>query len=198
MNFLSLSGDGRCGTLPFLGINRLMGEGLGYAGEGDTVTAAHMAQMRQLCGAANFTEIFTIDYDHNRMLMMHMQECNPALARSDHRIELLRKDFWAPGVEPYVGMRFTLEPGPVTLTCIVPDGSGSFFYIAYEAEIEDMLPLANMDVAHWVVTLNEPAGDFLTRYSMAGGPHHLVSVPGRRAERLAKLAHQQGFGFKGL
>lgn len=193
LNFRNLIEDGRFETLPFFGLNKLLGEGLGYAGEGDVVTAGHMAQMRQLCGAANFTEIFTVDYAENRMLMMHMQECNPALARRDMKIRLVRKDFWAPGVEPYVGMHFTLEPGPVTLTCLTTDEQGELFYIAFETNIVDRRPLARLDVPHWMVQLDEPVGDFLTRYSMAGGPHHLVSVSGHCTELLAKLAHLQGF-----
>ncbi len=194
-NFMDIVDDRRFETLPFFGINKLMGEGLGYAGEGDVVTAAHMAQMRQLCGAANFTEIFTVDYEQRRLLMMHMQECNPALARRDARIRLVRKEFWAPGIEPYVGMVFTLEPGPVTLTCITADEGGDQYYIACETQILDRPPLANLDIPHWMVQLDEPTGEFLTRYSMAGGTHHLVAAPGHHASAIAKLAHLQGLDF---
>jgi len=45
--------------------------------------------MRQLCGEANFTEIYTVDYLQNRMMMTHMQECNLALARKDRKIRLV-------------------------------------------------------------------------------------------------------------
>lgn len=196
LNFMDLIRDSRCETLPFFGVNKLMGEGLGYAGEGDTITAAHMAQMRQLCGAANFTEMFTVDYEANRMLMMHMQECNPALARRDRRIRLVKKEFWAPGIRPYLGMHFTLESGPVTLTCISADGKGGLYYLAYETHIADDPPLDSLDIPHWIVQLAEPIGDFLTRYSMKGGTHHLVSMPGHQAGLLDKLARLQGFEFR--
>jgi len=198
INFMDIIKDGRCETLPFLGINKLMFEGLGYAGEGDIMTAAHYAQMRRLCGMANFTEMFTVDYVENRMLMMHMQECNPGLARRDRRIRLVKKDFWAPGIQPYVGMHFTLEPGPVTLTCMTTNANGDFRYLAYETRILDREPLASLDVPHWLVELDEPIGDFLTRYGLAGGMHHLVAVPGHRADLLGKLAHLQGFRFSRL
>lgn len=195
MNFKELTEDGRCPTLPFLGLNKLLMDGLGYAGEGNGVLAAHMAQMRQLCGVSNFTEIYTVDYVKNLMVMTHMQECNAAMARCDRKVRLVRKAFWAPGVEDYVGMHFTLEPGPVTLSTIIPDRDNDFTYIAYETTIRDMAPFKKFDAPHWVIELDEPVGDFLTRYSMVGGPHHLVAVPGQRAAALEKLAHLQGFNM---
>ncbi|MBM4050480.1 MAG: hypothetical protein FJ279_35750, partial [Planctomycetes bacterium] len=188
MNFLDLMADGRCEVMPLYAVNKLMADGMGYAGEGNVTIAAHSAQMRQLCGQANFTEIYTLDYQRNRMMMTHMQECNPALARRDRKVRLIKKPFWAPGIAPYVGMHFTLEPGPVTLTNLTTDAQGRFHYIAYESRIVDMPPLPRLDVPHWVVALDEPVGDFLTRYSCAGGTHHLVSVPGHRADALRKLA----------
>jgi L-arabinose isomerase len=181
--------------MPFLGINKMMAEGLGYAGEGNVTVAAHMAQMRALCGSATFTEIYTVDYAADRMMMTHMQECNPALARRDRKVRLVRKEFWAPGVRPYAGMHFTLEPGSVTLTNITTGPGGEFRYIAHECEILDRAPLPRFDAPHWIVQLDRPVGEFLTRYSLAGGTHHLVAAPGRRAEALRKLAHLQGFAF---
>ncbi|MBI3945953.1 MAG: hypothetical protein HY321_08540 [Armatimonadetes bacterium] len=198
MNFRELMSDDRLPTLPFFGLNKLLGEGLGYAGEGNAVTAAHMAQVRQLCGIANFTEIYTVDFVRNRGVMTHMQECNPALARRDRKIRLVRKEFWAPGVSPYVGMHFTLEPGPVTLSTVTTDAGGEFYYLTYETRIPDMEPFASFDIPHWLIELNEPIGDFLTRYSLAGGTHHLVSTPGHHASGLRKLACLQGFECRGI
>lgn len=196
MNFRDVIADGHAPTLPFLGINKLLAEGLGYAGEGDAMTAALMAQTRQLCGMATFTEIYTVDYVHNRMVMSHMQECNPAMARRDRPVRLVRKDFWALGVQPYVGMHFTLEPGPVTLIAVNIDEHGRFFYVVGETAIFDMPPFANFDIPHWLIDLDEPVGDFLARYSLAGGPHHLVAAPGHGRERVAKLGHLQGLDVR--
>ena len=193
MNFRELTDDGRCPTMPFLGINKLMADGMGYAGEGNITTAAHMAQLRRLCGVSTFTEIYTVDYPRNLMVMTHMQECNPAMARQDRKVRLINKEFWAPGVQDYTGMHFTLEPGPVTLTTFTSGADGNFYYITYETTIRDMNPFPAFDVPHWVVELDEPVGDFLTRYSLAGGPHHLVAVPGHRTAAVQKLACLQGY-----
>jgi L-arabinose isomerase len=186
MNFMELIG--KVPSMPFLGINKLIGEGMGYAGEGDIITAALVAEMSQLAGAANFTEIYTLDYEKNLMLMTHMQECNPALARKDSKIKLVKKDFWAKGCKPYVGMHFTLEPGPATLVCLTTDINNNFIYIVYETEITDRQAFKNFDIPHWIIKLNEPVGDFLTRYSLAGGTHHLAAVPGKQADLIIKLA----------
>ncbi len=191
MNFAKLIEDGGFPTIPFLGINKMLAEGLACAGEGDILTTAYYAELRSLCGAANFTEIYTVDYPNRRMMMTHMQECNPALAKKEPKVKLVKKDFWAPGIEPYVGMHFTLAPGPVTLTCMTTGPDGKFKILAYEAFIVDMLPLKNFDIPHWLVQLEEPVEDFLTRYSLAGGPHHLAAVPGHRTGLIRKLAHLQ-------
>jgi len=198
MNFLDLIDQPDMGTLPFMGINKLIAEGLGYAGEGDVLRAAQMAMLRGLAGAANFTEIYTIDYRHNRLLMTHMQECNPALARRDRKIRMVKKVFWAPGIQPYAGMWFTLDPGPVTLTALTVGPGNRFHYITYETSIADIAPLPGLDIPHWLVQLDEPAGAFLNRYSLAGGPHHLIALPGRHSARVRKLAHLQGLAVHDL
>lgn len=196
MNFRELISDGRIPSMPFLGINKMIGEGLGYAGEGNVTIAALMAEMRQLAGIANFTEIYTVDYKKNLMVMTHMQECNSAMARKDTKVKLVRKDFWADGISPYVGMHFTLEPGLVTLVNITTDADGKFFFIVYETEIMDRKVFKKFDIPHWVIKLNEPVADFLTRYSVAGGTHHLVAIPGKQLSSIAKLALFHKFQLK--
>ena len=188
MNFLDIIADGRVPTMPFLGINKLIGDGMGYAREGDIITAALVAEMRQLAEVANFTEIYTLDYKRNLMVMTHMQECNPSLARKDLDIKLIKKEFWSKTCKPYVGMHFTLEPGPVTLVCFTTDANNNFMYIVYETEIMDSPPFEDFDIPHWVIQLSEPVGDFLNRYSLAGGTHHLAALPGKRSNLIAKLA----------
>ena len=76
---------------------------------------------------------------------------------------------------------------------ITTDADGKFLYPAYETNIVDMEPFEQLDIPHWVVDLDEPVGDFLTRNSMACGTRHLTAVPGHQSGALRKLAHLQGF-----
>ncbi|MDD5597358.1 MAG: hypothetical protein PHV82_05405, partial [Victivallaceae bacterium] len=194
-NFVALMNDSRCGALPFFGINCLMAEGMGYAGEGDALRAALMAQLRQLAGRANFTEIYTVDFKRNTMLMSHMQECNPAFARRDRKIKLRRQEFWATGVPPYCGMYFTLEPGETTLVTITCDQEGRFRYIAFKGTIPDAGLFPNYDRPYWLLQSETDVSELLDRYSLAGGTHHLIALPGNQLERLRRLAYWQKFDF---
>ncbi len=195
MNFITLMNDSRCGALPFLGINRLMGDGMGYAGEGDALRAALMAQLRLLAGSANFTEIYTVDFKRNIMLMSHMQECNPAFARCDRKIKLWHQEFWAPGVPPYCGMYFTLQPGETTLVTITEDAQKGFRYIAFKGNILDNELFPNYDRPYWLLQSENNVSELLDRYSLAGGTHHLIALPGNQLDRMRRLAYWQKFDF---
>lgn len=195
MNFVALMNDSHCRTMPFFGINRLMAEGMGYAGEGDALRAALMTQLRQIAGSANFTEIYTVDFRRNTLLMSHMQECNPAFARRDRKIKLREQPFWAPGVAPYCGMYFTLEPGETTLATITDDAKGRFRYIAFKGTIPDVELFPNYDRPYWLLQSETGVSELLDRYSLAGGAHHLVALPGDQLGRIGRLAYWQGFDF---
>ncbi|NMA19903.1 MAG: hypothetical protein GX927_04915, partial [Lentisphaerae bacterium] len=193
--FLNLIKEPKCPGLPFYAINRLMAEGMGYAGEGDALRAALMAHLRQLAGMANFTEIYTVDFKRDIMLMSHMQECNPAFARRDRKIKLRHKNFWAPGVPPYCGMYFTLEPGETTLVTLTCDGKDGFRYIAFTGTIQDAELFPNYDRPYWLLHSPGNVSELLDRYSLAGGTHHLIALPGNQIAKLKRLAFWQKFDF---
>lgn len=199
-NFQSFADLSPRAAIPFYGINRLMAEGCGYAGEGDALRAALMAEMRLLAEPVNFTEIYTVDFERQRMLMTHMQECNPACARKDRQLRLRSMPFFATDPESYSGMYFTVEPGPVTLATLTEDGVGGFRYIVFTGEVEDTPPLKNFNRAHWLLHVRD-AADILDSYSRAGGTHHLTALPGdcrRRIRALAQMRNIECINLGGL
>jgi len=195
MNFLALLDHPGFGQLPFYAINCLMGEGMGYAGEGDALRAAWMREIHLLCGPANFTEIYTVDFRANRFFMTHMQECSIAFARHDRKIILKNMPFWAKGGVDYTGMFFSAEPGECTLASITPDGHGGYRIIAFAGEIPDLPPYETFNRAHWIFQCRDKAATLLDNYSLAGGPHHLAAVFGNRIPLLQALARRHGFDF---
>ena len=183
-------------AIPFYGINRMLADGYGYAGEGDALRAALMASMNNLASPVNFTEIYTVDFVRQRMLMTHMQECNPACARKDRKVQLRSMPFKRAETS-YSGMYFTAEPGPVTLVTLTENGNGGLRYIVFSGEIEDAPPLKNYNRGHWILQTKDAAA-LLDAYSLAGGTHHLIAVPGDRRSQMKNLAQLQNVEYMDL
>ncbi|MBR2344907.1 MAG: hypothetical protein IKA71_03890 [Lentisphaeria bacterium] len=193
MNFTNLLKD--FGQLPFYAINCLMAEGIGYAGEGDILRAAAMRQFAELCGTANFSEIYTVDFKRDLFFMSHMQECNIAIARRDRKVQLKQMPFWVNGVPDYAGMFFTAAPGDYTLVCLTPTPDNHFRLVAFEGNVPDLPVLYTYNRAYWLFRPDRPVKDTLDDYSLQGGAHHLSAVAGRKCDELKMLADQLGFEF---
>ena len=117
--FLALGEDQRTVTLPFVAVSRMMADGIGFAGEGDVVGAAGTWFLNRLCGPASFSEIFTMDFAGNGLLLSHMGEANVAMARRDRKVPLVARP------QPIVRTRgrqlalvTSFEPGPATLCAL--------------------------------------------------------------------------------
>ena len=188
MNFLAFRPEVGAETVPFLGASVLMADGVGYAGEGDVCCAALVAASANLCGQASFTEMFCPDFAGGEVLMSHMGECNPAMARDDRPIRLVAKPFgWAPIQEPAVPV-VCLAPGPATLVSLTAWQHGTWRLVVTEGSIVDTPPYPNLHSPYSKFKPNGPLEDFLCDYSLAGGTHHLAIVFGQRAGDFRKLA----------
>ena len=78
-------------AMPFMEACKAMAQGVGYAGEGDILTAAFLgALFRGFCDAS-FIEIFCPDWQGNTLFLSHMGEMNIQL--TDRKPEMMEKDF---------------------------------------------------------------------------------------------------------
>jgi L-arabinose isomerase len=171
--FLAFGEDVRTETLPFVAVSRMMDEGLGFAGEGDLVGAAGTWFLNRLCPPASFSEIFTIDFAHNAVLLSHMGEANTALARKDRKIPLVAR---AVPITRTRGRQLSLvncfEPGPATLCALALGPNHRWRFIASVVEIQDFGPLPTLPMPHSKIAMHGDVRNWLTRYALAGGPHH--------------------------
>ena len=74
IHFMAVDEEGRLETLPFLAASEMLADGYVYGGEGDVTSAVAGAMMHEMGGMANFTEMFTMDFDANAIVMSHMGE----------------------------------------------------------------------------------------------------------------------------
>ncbi|MFH1904427.1 MAG: hypothetical protein ABIK53_02735 [bacterium] len=189
INFMAFKGDKGAETIPFMAIAKFMAEGMGYGGEGDVLCATSVLIMQKLCGMAGFVEMFTTDYKNNRIFFEHMGESNPLMARNKASIRLIKKDMPLSGKGLSTAMfLFPLKPGKVTLLNIALDKEGKFKFIVNCGEVIKMNLFKDIDAPHFILKIEGDVRDFLTRYSLQGGTHHLAMAYGDKTEEIKFLS----------
>jgi L-arabinose isomerase len=196
LNFLELCNDERVADGLHVAASMLMSEGSGYAGEGDWVTAVLVRGMQQGFGVASFSEIFSIGYDDNRLLLKHWGEGNFAMARAKPR--LLASTFTDRCTAEFAIVDFEFEPGPVTLVNLnsTADGKGQLISIGGRIT-DDHLPKIDGPRAVFQPD-RDSVNDLLTEYAYAGGSHHLALVRGAPANVLEKVCQLAGWVYRSL
>jgi L-arabinose isomerase len=179
-------------TVPFIGVSRAMSDGIGFGGEGDIVGAAGTTFLNVLRPPAGFSEIFTIDFDGNALLMSHMGEANPALQRSDRKPSMAVR---SPITETKAGqlvLKVSPEPGPATLFSLATGPDQTWRFVTSHVEILDFEPIDGLDVPHFKLRPDGDVREFLTSYAKAGGPHHNAICPGDARRRIKMAARILG------
>lgn len=207
MNFLAFgSAQEPIDTVPFLEASKAMERGLGYAGEGDVLTASVVGGLVGALGGAfgetTFTEMFCPDWKGNSIFLSHMGEINPAVAAAKPR--LCEKPFpYTPAHNPAV-LACALRPGPAVLVNIAPGPEDTFTLLVAPVEVlEDAdNPAMRSTIRGWIRP-RRPVAEFLEDYSRHGGTHHCALVfPGPRGgdltEALEAFAMFAGLGFHRL
>ena len=195
--FMAFGDDERTPTLPFVAASRLMGEGIGFGGEGDLLAAAAATFFNWLKPPASFSEIFTIDFEGDSLFLSHMGEANTDMARRDRKIPLVGRP--APITRTrgrQLALVTSFEPGPATIAALTPGPQGRWRLIAATAALEDYGPLPGFYVPH--SKLQPSSGDvrqFLTAYATAGGPHHNAVFFGDARARLRVAAELLGADY---
>lgn len=195
-HFGAVEEEGWLDTLPFLAASKLLGEGYGFGGEGDVTSTVAVAMMQELAGIANFTEMFTMDFENNATLMMHMGEGNWKMSRRDEPVHILRSalELFDLRVAPLL-LAHSLEPGEVTMVSLTTGPNGRVRFVATEGELLDFKYIPDMARPHHKFRPEGDLSDFLTRFSLVGGSHHQALAYGRWASTLEKVAQLLGIEY---
>ncbi len=197
-HFTAVAEDGRIRTLPVLAASRLLAEGVGYAGEGDVVSASLVAALARLAGESEFFETWGLDFASGSLMKNHMGEGNYRLARGDLPVRLLRApiglgDEVAPAVPSFV-----MRPGEATLANLTTARGGGLKLIACQGSVPDTTPLPGVRTPHGKFTPCVPLKQFLERFALAGGSHHSALAYGRWQRSLERLAWIMGWDFEAI
>jgi L-arabinose isomerase len=191
-NFLAFdSAEGPVDTVPFLEISKAMSRGIGYAGEGDVLTAALVGSLLAAWEKTTFTEIFCPDWKGDSLFLSHMGEINPAVAAG--RPLLCEKQFPYAAAQNPAFLAFAPAPGPAVFVNLTPGPQESFRLIVAPVEVLDdgRHPKMRTVVRGWMRS-SIGVAEFLEAYSRAGGTHHSALVLGDHAEAIRAMARFAG------
>jgi L-arabinose isomerase len=195
VNFLAFDrSEGAACTVPFLEACKAMSRGLGYAGEGDLLTAALIAALNQAFGGTTFTEIFCPDWQGESLFLSHMGEINPDVSAVP--AVLMEKPYPFSAARNPAVITAAPRPGPATLVNLAPGPDDTFTLIVAPVEVLEDTEAADLQAAvrGWIQPECEVA-QFLENYSRLGGTHHSALMLGYRVEVLRAFAGFTGMGF---
>ncbi len=183
-------------VMPFTECSKSMMDGIGYAGEGDVLTAALVGALLGVFPETSFSEMFCPDWKGNSIFLSHMGEFNYRVCdgkpRLTERIFRLRTRRIRPSpTEPSSGQGFLREPRA--------RGNGTYTLLCTHGEV---LPVSGENCMRESVNgwfrPNGTVADFLERFSRLGGTHHSALVYGDTQEELEMFARCMGFRFVSL
>ncbi|WP_158843556.1 L-arabinose isomerase [Saccharothrix deserti] len=179
--------------LPGLAVQRLMGDGYGFGGEGDWKTSALLAAVKAMGTGTGRGTSFMEDYTYHfgpgepKILGAHMLEVCPSIAADQPSCEI--HPLGIGGREDPVRLVFDAAEGPAVVVGLADLGE-RFRLVANEVEVVPPdEPLPNLPVARAVwkpaPSLSTSAESWLT----AGGPHHTVMTQAVGADVLRDFAN---------
>jgi len=182
--------------LPGIAAQRLMGQGYGFAGEGDWKTAALVRAMKVmgsgLKGGNAFMEDYTYHFDPSNALVLgsHMLEIDESIASGKPSCEI--HPLGIGGKQDPVRLVFNVAGGPALNASIIDMGN-RFRLLVNEVEaVEPQHDLPNLPVAR---VLWKPYPDMKTgcaAWILAGGAHHTCYSQNLSSEQLQDFASIAG------
>ena len=195
-HFDQFADDGRFRQLPLYAASNLMAEGYGYAAEGDAMCASMVAAAHVIGNNdANFTEMYTMDFEKNAIIFCHAGEGNWATCRSDMKPKLIDRYLGEGGLENPPTPIFTPQFGPATLTSLVALEGNKFRLVVAKG---DILPKSDMKRCEMPYIFWRPYSGIencVEGWLENGGTHHEVINIGDVSKRWKMLCKMLGVEY---
>lgn len=191
-NFLNVTRDEGFETVPFMAASKLMASGIGYAGEGDMLTASLVGAVLSGSRETSFTEMFCPDWENDSVYLSHMGEVNWNVLAGKGKLLEFDYPYSDTGNPAYIAGCF--KPGEFNLINLAPVGGGDYRLIIVPAT---MLPVEGKDNMHrsvrgWFKT-SFKLDEFLAEYSRYGGTHHSAMSYGISVETAVSFGQMMGW-----
>jgi len=191
LNFQTVTKASGIPAMPFLEISKAMTRGIGYAGEGDVLTAALNGAVASVFPETSFTEMFCPDWKGNRIFLSHMGEINLNLA--ERKPFLFEKEWIFSNAQRPVVAAAAFRPGKAVFFNLAPQQEGYALILApVEMVSEGKTEKFRETIRGWMKPAS-PVAEFLAAYSRAGGTHHAGLVYGDMLPALKSFGQMMNF-----
>lgn len=173
----------RCGleTMPFIECCKAMERGIGYAGEGDALTAAFTGALLSGYPETGFVEIFCPDWKNNMLFLSHMGEVNYRV--TDGKPFLCRKGKAVDKRNTYAG--YGRMKGGKGVYVNISRGKEDYQLLLAPTQMlsfdTDNFPRT---IRGWMKPASGTTAEFLENLSRNGATHHSSFVYGATVEEL--------------
>ena len=180
--------DGRFRQLPLYAASKLMGEGYGYAAEGDIICAAMVRASHELSNApAGFTEMYMMDEGSNSILFCHAGEGNYKMIDKAQKPRLIDRYLGEGGLENPPTIMFVPRKGRATLISLVSVKGERFRLVVAKGEMLEKEDLARCEMPYFFFRPDSGVKKSVEAWLKQGGTHHEVICLGDVASRWKML-----------
>ena len=191
INFSEISKSSGFPVFPFLEASKAMARGIGYAGEGDVLTAAVVGALMKIYPDSSFTEMFCPDWKGGRVFLSHMGEMNINLTNGKPKL-FKKEDPFMDLEDPVVAIG-QFKPGKAVLVNLAPSKRDTYSLILSRVNmVEEKVQNLKDTINGWFVPpllIN----DFLSEYSRIGGTHHSCLVYGGNIKTITTFGKLMGW-----
>ncbi len=184
INFLKIGpNDAGITSMPFLETCKAMQNGIGYAGEGDVMTAAFTGAFLNGYKDTTFVEIFCPDWKNNIIFLSHMGEVNYGIADCKPVISRAGRKYASEDEFPYAG--YTRMKGGKGVYVNISRARDDYRLFAASAEMvsydKDKFEGA---IRGWMKPDGYTTTEFLEEHSKWGATHHSIFVYGATVDEI--------------
>ena len=176
MNFKAARNGTSFPTMPFAEASLAMERGIGYAGEGDVLTAAFVSALMEAFDEVSFTEIFCPDWKDGSLFMSHMGEYNVGLSVPEAKPVMSEKEFSFGDASNPAILLSPFRPGKVTYLSLNPQAEGYGLFSATGTMLYTPRDNKQNDIVSGWFHPDMPLPEFLEAYSRVGGIHHAALI----------------------
>ena len=172
VNFLDINKK-NFDSMPFVEACKAMANGIGYAGEGDVLTASFVGALLKTFKDTSFIEIFCPDWKKDKLLISHMGEMNYAVANA--KPTLVRSSFIYTDADDAIKGFAEFKKGPAVFGNVYKDEDGKYKLLLSQIEMVDGEPDFENSIRGWFKA-KMPINEFLETLSEYGAIHHSFLV----------------------